>query len=158
MRFLHRNNYVRDKEHRTQLQNLKQANKSSNNDRFKVAFFGCKSQLRSMLYVRKKDFEDQMLPMTKSLFSRCVWGPVTVLMTSKHMLFGWLKMYSVKLRRSWGRKMGVVIWSPVKCPWILEMVKWFSWVLIAEQHCCWKAESLGKIESPSDPSSFTEAQ
>lgn len=72
MRFLHRNNYVRDNEHRTQLQNLKQANKSSNNDRFKVAFFGCKSQLRSVLYVRKKDFEDQMLPMTKSLFSRCV--------------------------------------------------------------------------------------
>lgn len=159
MRFLHRNNYVRDDEHGTQLKNLQQANKSINNYRFKLAFFGCKSQLHScvLLYMGKKDFEGRMLPMSKPLFSRCVWGPVTVLMTSKHMLSGWLKMYIVKLRRSWGRKRGV-IWSPVKCLWILEMVKRFSWVLIAEQQCSWWAESLGKVESPSDLSSFTEFQ
>lgn len=74
MRFLHRNNYVRDDEHGTQLKNLQQANKSINNYRFKLAFFGCKSQLCScvLLYMREKDFEGRMLPMSKPLFSRCV--------------------------------------------------------------------------------------
>lgn len=32
----------------------------------------------------KKDFGDQMLPVTKSFFSRSGWEPVTNLITSKH--------------------------------------------------------------------------
>lgn len=54
----------------------------------------------------RKDLEDQMLPVTKSIIS---WDPITDSVTSKHMLSDLLKMYNIKLRSSWRRKRNTVI-------------------------------------------------